>query len=156
MPDAAPTVRPATIADVQVIAAYNVAMALETEGLSLDAETVRQGVEAGVRDAAKGQYFVAEAGGRVAACLLVTREWSDWRNGDLWWIQSVYVHPEHRRGGLFRALYAHVRQAAITAGVGGLRLYVERENERAQQTYGALGMSLTHYLVMEEIPLVPR
>lgn len=142
--------------DAKTIADFNVAMARETESLDLDPATVLRGVEQAIADPAKGLYWVAVRGGEVVACLLVTREWSDWRNGQLWWIQSVYVAPTHRRTGAFRGLYEHVRAEAKAAGVMGLRLYVEQENTRAQETYRNLGMSLTHYRVMEEAPLEDR
>ena len=98
----------------------------------------------------KGLYFVAEIDGVVAGQMMITFEWSDWRNGDIWWIQSVYVPAEHRRKGVFKSLYEHVRAEARRRGVVGLRLYVERENQAAQQTYIAMGMHLSHYLLMEE------
>ena len=149
--DADVTLRTATPADAPVIAEYNAAMAWETEHLRLDGPTVLAGVRAALADAAKATYFVAEIGGRVAAQLMITHEWSDWRNGDVWWIQSVYVHPDFRRRGLFRLLYKHVAGLAHAQGAAGLRLYVERENESAQRTYRTLGMDVTHYLVMEEM-----
>jgi ribosomal protein S18 acetylase RimI-like enzyme len=93
---------------------------------------------------------VAECDGRVVAGLMITYEWSDWRNGLFWWIQSVYVRPEFRRRGIYRKMYAHIRQAASMNGnVCGLRLYVERDNQSAQTTYASLGMSKTHYLIFE-------
>lgn len=143
-------IRPAAPADAQVIADFNAAMAVETEGLRLDAATVLAGVRAGIADPGKAAYFVAELAGRVVACCMVTREWSDWRNGEIWWLQSVYVAPDSRRQGAFRALHAHVLAAARTAGVVALRLYVERENARAKRTYESLGMRPTHYEVMEQ------
>ena len=149
-------VRPAAAPDVAVIARFNVAMADETEGLALDPATVERGVTRVLRDPAKGHYFVAHPHGEsaeVVGCLLVTSEWSDWRDGDLWWIQSVYVAPPWRRRGVFRALHARVRAAATEAGAAGLRLYVEHENQAAQATYARLGMRRTGYVVMEESPL---
>jgi len=137
--------------DAQFLAQGNIALALETEGLVLDPETVLRGVTAVLQDTGKGTYYVAEAGGRPCGQLLVTHEWSDWRNGDIWWIQSVYVVPEMRRGGVFRTLYSEVRRAALESGAAGLRLYVERHNRAAQNTYSRLGMSLTGYVVMEDI-----
>ena len=154
--DADVTTRPARASDAQIIVDFNSAMAHETEGRDLDADTIRRGVTRALTDPAKGSYFVAEVGGSVVGSLLVTREWSDWRDGDLWWIQSVYVAPDHRRRGVFRRLYAHVRRAAAAAGAAGLRLYVERDNAAAQATYARLGMDMTHYLVMEEVPLARR
>lgn len=143
-------VRDATANDAPTIAEFNLRMAWETESLRLDSATVHSGVRNVFADPSRGRYFVAEVKGVVAGCLLVTKEWSDWRDGDLWWIQSVYVEKEHRRAGAFRAMYAHVRSVAQAAGVRALRLYVERHNDRAKQTYASLGMSLTEYEVMQE------
>lgn len=145
------TLRLAVPQDAQVIADYNVAMAWETEQIRLDPPTVLAGVRAALADAGKASYFVAEVAGRVGAQLMITHEWSDWRNGDIWWIQSVYVHPDFRRRGLFRLLYQHATTLAKEQGAAGIRLYVEKENESAQRTYASLGMEATHYLVMEEM-----
>jgi ribosomal protein S18 acetylase RimI-like enzyme len=112
------------------------------------------GVEAGLADPGKACYFVAEDGGTVVGQLMVTYEWSDWRNGWIWWVQSVYVRPDYRRRGVFRALYRHVHQAAVAErGVVGLRLYVEQDNHRAQEVYRRLGMERTRYFVLERCPL---
>lgn len=152
MSDPAYTIRPAVAGDAPTIAEFNIALARETEHLELDPPTVLAGVRALLADAAKGHYFVAaDASGRVVSQLMITHEWSDWRNGDLWWIQSVYTHPAHRRKGLFKSLYAHVRRAAKAAHARGLRLYVEHENTPAQHTYHSLGMATTPYRVMEEM-----
>jgi ribosomal protein S18 acetylase RimI-like enzyme len=147
MPDA--LVRDAVLADAPVIAAFNVAMALESENLKLVPEVVRAGVEAVLRDPAKGFYVVATSGGQVVGQTMVTFEWSDWRNANWWWIQSVYVSPGARRRGIFRRLYEEVQARAKRAGVHGIRLYVERENVGAQQTYRALGMAHARYEVFE-------
>ena len=144
------SVRRATARDAATIAVFNLRMAWETEQLRLDPTRVERGVAAVFAEASRGTYFVAEWGGRVVGCLLVTREWSDWRDGDMWWIQSVYVDAEARRQGVFKAMHAHVRAAAVAAGVVALRLYVERHNERAKRTYASLGMSLTEYDIMHE------
>ena len=144
------TVREASPADAGIIAGYNRDMAVETEGKTLDPGLIGPGVTALLEDASKGRYWVAVDNERAVGQLMVTYEWSDWRNGNIWWIQSVYVHPEWRRHGVFRALYQHVQSlAASTPGVIGLRLYVETGNTRAQQTYAALGMVNPNYLVME-------
>ena len=143
------TVRPAKPTDVARIAFYNVAMAWETEKMRLNAYTVEHGVKAAIEDPAKGHYFVADIEGSAAGCLLITHEWSDWRNGDIWWIQSVYVDPHHRRKGVFKALYQYVEAKAREAGVVAIRLYVERENSAGKATYEKLGMSMTHYDVMQ-------
>jgi ribosomal protein S18 acetylase RimI-like enzyme len=143
-------VRSAEAGDLEFIARGNAAMALETEHKALDEQTVRQGVSAALENPAHGRYFVAELEGRVVGQLMVTYEWSDWRNGAFWWIQSVYVLPEARRHGVFSALYQHVeRLAKSTPGVCGLRLYVEHANERAQATYRRCGMVDAGYRVME-------
>ena len=142
-------VRDATDADAALLADFNVRLARETEALDLDPPTVLRGVRAALADPAKGRYFVAELDGLAVGGLLVTREWSDWRDGDLWWIQSVYVVAEARGRGVFRSLYGHVERAARQAGAAGLRLYVERENAAARATYARLGMRETPYRVME-------
>ena len=153
---AAPTfrIRDAAPADAGDIAQFNLNLAAETEGKQLDPAVVRRGVARVLGDAALGRYFVAEsAAGEVVACAMVTYEWSDWRDANLWWFQSVYVRRDWRRRGVFRAIYAHVRQAAVEAGVYGLRLYVEQANVNAQRTYAALGMRDAHYRVMEAMSL---
>jgi len=144
-------IREARIGDAEAIADFNARMAMETEKIELAPEVVLAGVKAVFDDASRGRFFVAEMEGKVVGQLLITHEWSDWRNGDIWWIQSVYVHADFRRHGVFRELYAYVREEARTAGARGLRLYVEMDNQRAQKTYESLGMGLTHYLVMEEM-----
>ncbi|HEY0502518.1 MAG TPA: GNAT family N-acetyltransferase [Lysobacter sp.] len=152
-------IREAHAADRDLIAEWNMAMAWETERKRLDPATLRAGVAAGIADPAKARYFIAMreavvAGNETiavpAGTLMLTREWSDWRNGDWWWIQSVYVQPEHRRHGVFAALYRHVEQLARkTPGVVGLRLYVERDNANARQVYESLGMGDARYGVYE-------
>lgn len=138
--------------DTAVLAGFNIAMAEETENLKLLPEVITAGVEAILTDAGRGFYLVAENEGQIAGALMVTSEWSDWRNGFFWWIQSVYVRPEFRRHGIYRSLHEHLRELARTEpNICGLRLYVERENERAQATYSRLGMHETHYLLYEEL-----
>lgn len=144
------TIRPATTEDADFLAHGNAAMALETEHKRLDPQVVGAGVRAALADPAKGRYFVAERDGQRVGQLMFTHEWSDWRNGTFWWIQSVYVLPEARRSGVFRALFRHVeRLAARDPGVCGIRLYVERENTRAQGTYRHCGLHDAGYTVME-------
>lgn len=155
-------VGPAQPEDIEVIADFNQAMALETENKMLDRPTLLSGVQAVFDRNDLGFYLVARNAGdasdgddggekKVAGCLLITTEWSDWRNGLFWWIQSVYVDPAFRGQGVFSALYAHVRQAArARPDICGLRLYVEKENERARRTYLRLGMIETNYRMLEE------
>jgi ribosomal protein S18 acetylase RimI-like enzyme len=148
------SVRDARAEDFKVIVRFNLLLAFETEGKSLDLETLRPGVKAVLADPAKGRYFVAELDGEVVGQTMITLEWSDWRNGWFWWIQSVYVRADARRRGVFRALYAHARQTAQSeGGVVGLRLYVERENHVAQETYRGLGMEEMPFLLMHRQPL---
>jgi ribosomal protein S18 acetylase RimI-like enzyme len=144
-------VRSATAADRELLVAFNRAMAEESEDKGLDPTTLRQGVAHLLEHPADGFYLVAERDGQVAGCLLVTYEWSDWRNGRFWWIQSVYVLPEQRRRGVYRALHARVRAlASEDRQACGLRLYVERDNAGAMATYRALGMTETRYRLYEE------
>jgi GNAT superfamily N-acetyltransferase len=145
------SIRIATAADADAMIAFNQAMALETEGKRLSAEVLRPGVEAVFADPQKGFYVVAESDRRVVGGLMVTFEWSDWRNAWFWWIQSVYVLPEARGTGVFRRLYYHVKARAAGENVCGFRLYVETENTRAQGVYQKLGMSRSHYLMYEEM-----
>ena len=145
-------IREATITDVRSIVEFQQAMARETESVELDPPVVSRGVQAVFDDPARGRYFVAEAAGEVIASLLITYEWSDWRDGNVWWIQSVYVRPEFRRRGVYRRLYAYLKRlAAKERAVCGFRLYVERNNRRAQATYGAAGMERTHYAIYEQL-----
>jgi GNAT superfamily N-acetyltransferase len=138
--------------DLEVVAQFNVALAGESEQLELEPARVRAGVEALLRDPAKGTYFVAVSGGKVIGQLMITREWSDWRNGDYWWLQSVYVRPEFRRRGVFKALFDFIHaEAARTPGVCGLRLYMADGNNRARAAYCRLGMTETHYHVFERL-----
>jgi ribosomal protein S18 acetylase RimI-like enzyme len=144
------SIRLAAPSDVSIIAEFNTAMAKETEGIELNRERLRKGVEALFADPSKGLYYIAESNGKIAGQLMITNEWSDWRNATFWWIQSVYVHPEYRKHGVFRALYRYIESIARTRGnVCGVRLYVDQSNERAQQTYEALGMECSHYQMME-------
>ena len=137
--------------DAADIARFNAAMALETEHKVLDAVVLRAGVEAALADPRHGFYLVAESAGKAVACLMITYEWSDWRNGQWWWLQSVYVDEAFRRHGVFRALYAEVERRVRNAPDAiGLRLYVERDNRHAQATYAALGMHETDYRLYEK------
>ena len=147
-------VRPARTDDIAHLAAWAIAMALETEHKRLDQKTVEGGVRAVFDDPGRGRYFIAErtTGDDAVAIgtLMLTHEWSDWRCGDWWWIQSVYVAPDFRRRGAYRALYEHVRALAeVTPRVCGLRLYVERGNVKAQRTYRNMGMHDAGYRMYE-------
>jgi GNAT superfamily N-acetyltransferase len=142
-------IRTACRADIPALVEWNAAMARETEGKTLDHALLARGVAAVLEEPRRGFYLVAETGGAALGGLLVTYEWSDWRNGDFWWIQSVYVTPAARRGGVFRALHAEVERRARAAAAVGLRLYVETANVRAQTTYEPLGMQRCHYLMYE-------
>ena len=144
------TIRPARADEAELLATWAEAMAWETEHKRLDPATVRRGVRGVFEQPGRGRYFMAERNGEVAGTLMVTYEWSDWRHGDWWWIQSVYVAPAHRRQGVYAALYAHLKALAqASENVCGLRLYVERENTPAQRTYTSLGMADAGYLMFE-------
>lgn len=142
-------IRRATAEDVEAIIDFQQAMAWETEHLSLNPETLRAGVTSVFNNISRGQYWVADDDGIVIASLLITYEWSDWRNSNVWWFQSVYVLPAWRRKGIFRAMYRRVRDESVKHGVAGLRLYVETNNYTAQHTYEALGMQSRHYKMYE-------
>lgn len=144
-------VRRAVLADLDVLVSGNLTMAQETEGLQLDAATVRLGVLAVLDNRAPGAFWVAERDAQVVGQLLITFEWSDWRNRPVWWIQSVHVHAAARRRGVFRSLYSVVRREAREAGAGGLRLYVDTRNTGAQAVYRSLGMNGDHYHVFEDM-----
>jgi GNAT superfamily N-acetyltransferase len=142
--------RDANLSDAETIVDFQVAMASETERIRLSRDVCQAGVRGVFADSQRGRYFVAEEGGRVIASLLVTYEWSDWRNGTIWWLQSVYVVPEVRGRGAFSGLYRHVQQLAWAApDVRGLRLYVDERNTAAQTVYQRLGMAAGHYRVLE-------
>lgn len=144
-------IRPARADDLNVIVQFNQALAVETERKTLPDNVIRDGVCSLLADGQCGRYFIAEVDGMVVGQTMVTLEWSDWRNGWFWWIQSVYVSPEFRRRGVFRALHVHVRDAARAAGnTCGLRLYVHEGNHRAMEAYLNLGMERTHYALFEE------
>ena len=145
-------VRNARLRDVPTLTDFNVAMARETENKVLSPAKVRAGMRSVLRHPDHGFYLVAEVNGQVAGSLLVTREWSDWRNGVFWWIQSVYVPPQFRKRGIYRALYDAVKaRAKSNSEVCGFRLYVERSNRAARSVYSRLGMTATEYRIYEEI-----
>jgi len=136
--------------DLETIVDYNANLARETESIELNKERLRKGVNAILSDPNKGIYFVYEQDKQVLGQMMITKEWSDWRNGYFWWIQSVYVKHSHRKKGIFQSLYMHVKELVSNEdSICGLRLYVERENKIAQSTYEKLGMDETHYLLYE-------
>lgn len=144
------TIRTAQRADAETIARFNVALAKETEHFDLDFERTLRGVHAMFDDTSRGMYLLAEVNGEIAGQLMVTYEWSDWRNGVFWWIQSVYIKEAFRAQKVFKTLYEHVVSLAKNKGnVCGLRLYVEKHNGRAQAVYKKLGMKLTDYDLLE-------
>ncbi len=143
------TIRKARKQDADHIIDFQEKMAWETEKMILPGETVSLGVHAVFSNPELGQYWIAEEEGQVVASLLITYEWSDWRNTNVWWFQSVYVILSHRRKGIFRSMYLHIRAEAEKTGVAGLRLYVEKNNAGAQKTYESLGMKRDHYAMYE-------
>jgi GNAT superfamily N-acetyltransferase len=148
------SVRRATTADVDCVCEFNRLLALESEGKALDHGSLWPGVGAVLADPVKGLYYLAQEEDRILGQIGLTFEFSDWRNGWFWWIQSVYVRPEARRRGVFRTLFEHVRRAAeCDTSVIGLRLYVENDNAAAHATYQNLGLQWTTYRVMEQYPL---
>lgn len=145
-------VRAARESDLDRLVAFNLAMARETEDHGLDESALRTGMLRALRDRERGSYSMAELDGAVVGCLLVTREWSDWRDRWFWWIQSVYVAPQARRRGVYRALHRAVLAAAAEQGdVCGVRLYVDAANRAAQATYAELGMQQARYLMFEQM-----
>ena len=146
------TIRPARPADVEIIAQFNRLLARETEGYELDPATIFSGVQAVLNDPRKGRYLLACADEKIVGQLMHTFEWSDWRNGELWWLQSVYVDTEFRRRGVFRRLFQHILdEAKQNPNVRGIRLYVENENRRAHQAYEELGLEHAGYFVLQHL-----
>ncbi|HEX9163202.1 MAG TPA: GNAT family N-acetyltransferase [Thermoanaerobaculia bacterium] len=136
--------------DARDIVEFQIAMAAETEDFALDRHTCTRGVEAVFADRNLGRYFVADEGPNLVASLMITPEWSDWRNGVVWWIQSVYVRPEYRRRGIYAGLYEHVKRIVeANEMVKGIRLYVDKRNVSAQEVYARMGMNGEHYKVFE-------
>jgi GNAT superfamily N-acetyltransferase len=147
-------IRQATATDAAVVCEFNRLLARESEGKDLERALLEPGVRAVLADAHKGCYFLAERDGQIVGQLGLTYEWSDWRNGWFWWIQSVYVVPAARRQGVFRAMFGHVEEGArADATAIGIRLYVERDNHAAHGTYLSLGLAWTSYGMMEKYPL---
>ena len=145
-------VREATIVESEIIINFQINMALETENLELDKSSVRKGINAVFKDLLKGKYYVAEEGNRVVGSLLTTTEWSDWKNGTILWIQSVYVIPEYRKKGVFKQMYDYLKKMVEESDeLIGLRLYVNKTNIIAQKTYEKIGMNGEHYKLYEWI-----
>lgn len=143
-------IRPGLLFDIQIIAEFQVKMALETENMNLDSSVVFLGVSAVMDDPSKGKYWIAEVDGVVAGCLLTLPEWSDWRNGTVLWIHSVYVEMSYRKKGVFKNLYLHLKQMVNESkDLRGLRLYVDKTNKAAQNVYESLAMSADHYCLYE-------
>ena len=138
--------------DAAALTEFNTAMALETENKVLRFEVVSNGVQTLLKNPEYGFYVIAEKSGEIAGALMVTTEWSDWRDGEFWWVQSVYVRRDYRRQGIYRKLYEYIKAKAAKRGnVCGFRLYVKRDNAVAQQAYSKLGMSETFYKIFEEL-----
>ncbi len=140
-----------TQSDIEAIAQFQVDMAAESEGTTLDKELVLKGVDAAMNDVSKGTYIVAKDGDKTIGSLMLTREWSDWTNRWYWWIQSVYVKPEYRGKGAYRAMYTKIKEMAKEQGVVQVRLYVDKTNYPAQKVYQKLGMAECHYYMYEEV-----
>ncbi len=146
------SVREACKDDVPIIARYNIDMALETENKHLNRTKVLTGVEAVLTSPELGRYFVATIDGEVVGQAMITYEWSDWRSGTFWWLQSVYVRPDARRRGAFTAIFQHIReQAHATPGVVGMRLYVEQNNTAAKETYSRVGLRPSGHTLFEQV-----
>ena len=144
------TIRDAVEKDIPVLVSFQERMAFETEGVVLDNQILTDGVKALFKDVLKGRYYVAIHNDKLIAYLLITYEWSDWRNKTIYWIQSVFVDPVHRRKGVYRQMYLHIQEIAKKdVSVGGIRLYVDRTNLNAQVTYASMGMNGEHYQVYE-------
>lgn len=144
-------IRKAQAGDAATIAEFNIAMARETEDKALDRTVIIAGVRCLLENPQYGFYIVAESDGEIAGCLLITYEWSDWRNGLFWWIQSVYIHPAFRRRGIYRRMYGFIKELTQREPqVCGFRLYVDKDNRPARKTYRELGMTQTNYILFEE------
>lgn len=141
----------ASVNEINWIAAAQVAMAAETEGIALDPEQVIQGVRYIFDHPERGFYILAREGQQPIGCLLILKEWSDWRNGDVWWIHSVYVDPAHRKQGIFKQMFEHIERLARDSHIRGLRLYVDKNNIIAQRVYKKLGMNKEHYELFEKM-----
>ena len=145
------TVRDATFENAKFIADANYAMALEVENIELDKDVLFKGVRAVFRDPSKGRYIIGEYNGEVAGCLLITHEWSDWRNCNIAWIQSLFVNEEYRGNGVFKMMYNTIEEQVEKGEYAGIRLYVEKDNANAMEVYSGLGMNGDHYLLFEKM-----
>ncbi len=145
-------IRKAQTKDIEAIAAFQLAMAMETENLELNQDTVLKGVKSVLNDPSKGFYIVREENNKVVASLMITLEWSDWRAQTIWWIQSLYVIPEWRQKGIYKSMYLYLRELVHNnSSIGGIRLYVDKTNTSAQKVYEALGMNGEHYRFYEDM-----
>jgi len=141
-----------TINDAETIAGFQQAMAMESEGISLDSEKLLKGVTSALEDSGKGIYYLAKTvDNKIVGSLFITKEWSDWNNCWYWWIQSVYVLPEYRNNSVFSTLYNHIKNIALDEDVNCFRLYVDKDNINAQNCYQKIGMTRSHYLMYEEL-----
>ncbi len=146
------SIRKATLQDIPILIDFQQRLADESEGVKLQGEILQKGMLAMFEDPSKGLYYVAEDNSEIIGCHMITFEWSDWRNGMVWWIQSVYVRESHRKNGVFRKMYENlVSMMKKDRGIIGLRLYVDKSNKRAQQVYAAMGMNGEHYTVFEQM-----
>jgi ribosomal protein S18 acetylase RimI-like enzyme len=146
------SIRKATVTEIQTLIDFQLRLARETENLELDSTTLKKGMQAMFQDPAKGVYYVAEDGQQIVGCFMITFEWSDWRNGMVWWLQSVYVIDSYRKHGVFRLMYNHLMNVIQNdPSITGLRLYVDKTNTRAQQVYKAIGMNGEHYTLYERM-----
>ncbi len=149
-------IRKAQADDLETIVDFNIDLADESEGVELDRERLRSGVQNALRDDRRAFYLIAESGGSVSGQLMVTFEWSDWRNAEFWWLQSVFVRPEFRRQGVLKALYARVLELAADQGVCGVRLYVEHSNLGAKSAYRSFGLEPTIFEMYEDDFVIDR
>ena len=146
-------IRPGLFYDIDQLAQLQVTMAWETEEFKLDLETVKKGVQAVIDDPSKGRYWIMENDGEIAGCLLTVPEWSDWRNGTIIWIHSVYTLPKYRGRGVYKKLYEHIQeQVLVDKNFKGIRLYVDKRNKSAKDVYQKLGMNGEHYTLFEWMP----
>jgi GNAT superfamily N-acetyltransferase len=146
------SIRTATVTEIAMLIGFQQRLARETENLELDITTLKKGMQAMFQDPSKGVYYVAVEGQQIVGCFMITFEWSDWRNGMVWWLQSVYVIDAYRKHGVFRLMYNHLMNVIQNdPSIMGLRLYVDKTNTRAQQVYTTMGMNGEHYTLYERM-----